>query len=251
MVTWKEHPLDRCEGQIITAFRELKGVYEKLRTDLDDATKRISTLQTVLMQAPADFRYPSSAIPFDKLQKRPDLIQEALENAQAEDVERLRSEYDGPARLGNFQPLMSKARDLLEEPRKPLMLLLSSVITVENAVTEYRKRLLEDPQLFRSQRSREALAHALGVAGPKPLTFTDIEDAGSLVAAQALVKAHTQGNSAEGEALLHGAGVSFDRWCAIVAALDDGRDPDLALQEADALVRRGLIQRTYRLGERS
>ncbi|ALJ34260.1 hypothetical protein D9623_00370 [Azospirillum brasilense] len=250
LVTWKEHPLDRCEGQIITAFRELKGVYEKLRTDLDDATKRISTLQTVLTQAPADFRYPSSAIPFDKLQKRPALIQEALENAQAEDVERLRSEYDGPARLGNFQPLMLKARDLLEEPRKPLMLLLSSVITVENAVTEYRKRLLEDPQLFWSQRSREALAHALGVAGPKPLTFTDIEDAGSLVAAQALVKAHTQGNSAEGEALLHGAGVSFDRWCAIVAALDDGRDPDLALQEADALVRRGLIQRTYRLGER-
>ena len=49
---------------------------------------------------------------------------------------------------------------------------------------------------------------------------------------------------------LDGAGVSFDRWCAIVTALDADFDPALETQEADALVKRGFVQRTYRLGAR-
>jgi hypothetical protein len=152
--------------------------------------------------------------------------------------------------LGNFQPLMSKASDLLEEPRNSLTQLLGHVLSVENAVAEYRRRLIESPDLLRSQRGLEALANATGTTAPKPLVVQDIENAGALTEAQKLVKARAQENSAAGRKQLDGAGVSFDRWCAIVTALDADFDAALETQEADALVKRGFVQRTYRLGVR-
>jgi len=251
LATWAELALAQCEGQIVTAFRDLKSVYEKLRSDLLSAAGRISTLQMVLKQAPADFHYPSAALALDKLQGRPALIEGALENARADDVDRLRSEFDGPARRGNFQPIMSRARDLLEEPRSSLTQLLGHVLSIENAVAEYRKRLIESPQLLQSQRGLEALARATGTTAPKPLALKDVEDAGALTEAQKVVKARVQENSLSGGKVLGDAGVSFERWCAIVAALEAGRDPALEPQEADALVKRGFVQRTYRLGVRS
>jgi hypothetical protein len=249
--TWAEVPLAQCEGQIVTAFSNLKAIYEQLRSDLIGAAGRIATLQTVLKQAPTDFQYPKSALALDKLQGRPALIEGALESARGDDVDSLRSEFDAPARLGNFQPLMSKARDLLAEPRSSLTQLLGHVLTVENAVAEYRKRLIESPDLHRSQRGLEALAIAMGTTALKPLALKDVEGAGALTEAQKLVKARVQESSIAGGKQLDGAGVSFDRWCEIVTTIDVGRDPTLEAQEAEALVTRGLVQRAYRLGARS
>jgi hypothetical protein len=249
--TWVEAPLGQCDGQVAAAFRDLKSVYEKLRSDLLDASGRISDLQTVLMHAPADFQYPPTAHSLDKLHGRPGLIEVALEGARGDEVDRLRSEFDAPARLGNFQPLMSRARDLLDEPRNALTQLLGHVISVENAVAEYRKRLLENPSLVRSQRGLEALTTATGENASKPLGLKDIEAAGPLVEAQKLVGLRLQETAVVGGKVLDGTGVSFDRWCSIVATLDAGRDPVLEAQEADALVKRGLVHRTYRLGVRS
>ena len=249
--TWAEAPLAQCEGQIVTAFRDLKMVYEKLRSDLIEATERISTLQVVLKQAPDDFQYPKSIPTLDKLHSRPALIEGALESARGDEVDRLRSEFDAPARLGSFQPLMSKARNLLEEPRSALTQLLGYVFSVENAVTDYQKCLVASPDLHRSQRGFEALASALGTTAPKPLGLKDIENAGALTEAQKLVQVRIQENSVAAHKQLDGAGVTFDRWCTIVAALDAGRDPTLEQQEAEELVKRGFVQRTYRLGART
>jgi hypothetical protein len=249
--TWIERPLAECEGQIVAAFRDLKAVYEKLRTDLMNGLGRLHSLEDSLREAPADFHYPTATPPIEKLLGRPALIEGALESARADEVERLRSEFDGPARLGNFQPLMSRARDLLEEPRNALTQLLGHVLTVENAVSEYRRRLAESQDLVRSQRGLEALAAALGTAAPKTFGIKDIEAAGALSDGIKVVKARVHENSVVGGRQLGTIGVSFERWCAVVAALDSERDPALEAQESDALVDRGLVQRTYRLGRRA
>lgn len=251
LTTWTEQPLSQCDGQIVGAFGELKSVYEKLRSELLGAAGRISALQTVLKAAPADFQYPKSALTLDKLEGRPALIEKTLEDARGEDVDRLRSEFDAPARLGNFQPLMMHARDLLDEPRSALPQLLGHVISVENAVAEYRKRLVEGAELQRAHRGLEALARATGTTNPRSLSIKDVEDVGSLAEAQKLITARVQEHTVAGGKLLSETGVSFDRWCAIVSALDAGRDPALEPQEADALVKRGFVQRTYRLGVKS
>jgi hypothetical protein len=251
LTTWSEQALAQCEGQIVGAFRELKSVYETLRSDLLSTTQRISTLQTVLQAAPADFHYPKSALALDKLQGRPALIENTLEDARGEEVDQLRSEFDAPARLGNFQPLMSRARDLLHEPRGALTQLLGPVISVENAIAEYRKKLVENLELQKAHRGLEALAGTTAAAAPRALTLREIEDIGALSDAQKLVSTRVQEHTVTGGKLLAETGISFDRWCAIVGTLDAGRDPALEPQEADALVKRNLVQRTYRLRVKS
>jgi hypothetical protein len=246
--TWAELPLAQCEGPVVSTFRDLKAVYETLRAELGGATARLSNLEVVLNGAPSDFYYPKAVLGLDKLRGRPTLIESALDEARSEEVERLRSEFDAPARLGNFQPLMSRARDLLEEPRSALTQLIGHIMSVENAIAEYRKKLLESAELQRTHRGLEALASATGTATPAPLGLKDVEDAGALSEGQKLINSRIQSNTASGATLLAGTGLSFDRWCAIVSALDGSRDPALEPQEADALVKRNLVQRTYRLG---
>ena len=248
---WVERSLAHCDGQIVAAFRDLKSAYERLRADLLDASVHVSALVQVLKHAPADFRYPSATLSLEKLRGRLPLIEGALESARGDDVDRLRSEYDGPARLGNFQPLMSRSRDLLEEPRNSLTQLLGNVRSVENVVADYRKGLVESADLLRSQRGLEALGNVNGSAVPTPLIMKDVEDVGALSEGQKLVHARVHANAITGGKLLASTGVSFERWCAIVAALEAGREPALEAQEADALVARGFVQRTYRLGQRA
>ena len=248
LATWTEFPLAQCEGPVVSTFRDLKSVYEKLRTELGGATTRIGTLQTVLKEAPGDFHYPKAVLTLDKLQGRPALIESALDEARGEEVERLRSEFDAPARLGNFQPLMSRARDLLEEPRSALTQLIGHIMSVENAIAEYRKKLLESAGLQKAHRGLQALALATGAAAPVAFSLKDVEEAGALFEGQKLVSSRIQNNTAAGDKMLANTGLSFDRWCAIALALDAGRDPALEPQEADALVKRNLVQRTYRLG---
>ena len=71
---------------------------------------------------------------------------------------------------------------------------------------------------------------------------------GSLSSALQLVQKVIHDAAVTGASRLSGTGVSFERWCSVVAALDAGREPGLEAQEGDALVARGYIQRTYRLG---
>jgi len=248
LATGTERTLAQCDGHIVAAFRDLKAVHERLRADLLDAAGRLQNLATVLKNAPADFQYPSAALPLEKLLARPAHIEGALEDARGEEVDRLRSDFDGPARLGNFQPLMSRARDLLDEPRKSLTLLLGNVLSVENTIAEYRQTLAASEDLQRSHRGSDALARASGGIAPRPLSTRDIEGAGALSEGLKLVNERVHDNAVSATATLAGTGVSFERWCAIVARLDAGRDPGLETQEADALVDRGLVQRTYRLG---
>jgi hypothetical protein len=248
LTTGSEQPLAQCEGHIVSAFRDLKVMHDQLRGDLNGTVERVGDLEAALRAPPADFQYPKSTPTLDKLQGRPALIESTIEEARGEEVDRLRSEFDVPARLGNFQPLMSRARELLNEPRSSLMQLVGHVMSVENAVTDYRKKLVANTDLHKAHRGVEALARAAGAVAPSGLTLQEIDDAGSLSEAGKLVTTRALDHADSGAALLAGTGISFDRWCAIVAALDSERDPALEPQEADALVRRNLVQRTYRLG---
>jgi len=248
LTTGREQPLAQCEGHIVSAFRDLKVTHDQLREDLNGTVEGIGNLEAALRAPPADFQYPKSTPALDKLQGRPALIESTIEEARGEEVDRLRSEFDVPARLGNFQPLMARARDLLNEPRGSLTQLVGHVMSVENAIADYRKKLVANTDLHKAHRGVEALARATGATAPIGLTLQEIEDVGSLSDARKLVSIRAQEHADTGRSVLAGTGISFDRLCAIVAALDAGRDPALEPQEADALVSRNLVQRTYRLG---
>jgi hypothetical protein len=245
----QELPLENIDGQIVQGFRKLKQAFEQTQEMLEGLRGKIEHAEVVLQNAPDDFTYPASIPPLKSLSQRPDQIEGLLEGL-SEEADQMRSQFEAPARLGNFGPLMQEAQNLLVEPRKAINLLSGHALTLENSITDYLKRLLE----LRDVQEIEAGLNALLRVNKQPerrgLTLYDLQSAGSLRTALALVEERRTEWVSDGNKMLDGAGVTFDRWRRIVADLEAGRDPEINSTEADGLVDRGFLRRTYRLGGR-
>lgn len=246
--TLRVKPLAEIEGSVAQGFRTLKKIYEQTKTQLEDYQRRIKKLEKALMDAPDDFLYPKDAPSIDELVITVDTIDETLQTLNADEVERLRSEFDAPAKLGIFAPLMRQVERLLEEPRNAIGRLAGHVQTVENNVTRYRERLLKDKELRAIEAGLNALLQAQGQATRNPILMADLENAGSLKAAVNLCESRRADWTHEGNELLAGTGVAFTQWQRIVADLEAGRNPRLDAATDEQLVARGLLVRTYKLG---
>jgi hypothetical protein len=82
----------------------------------------------------------------------------------------------------------------------------------------------------------------------KPLDMTDLKRAGGLKAARTLVTERCMSWPMEGEKFLEGTGVSFALWADIVRDVSAGKKPTITAQQTQALVEKGLLEVTYRLG---
>ncbi|MBS1803689.1 MAG: hypothetical protein JST28_09995 [Acidobacteria bacterium] len=239
--------LDQIEGQIVGGFHELRRAYQQLHERLENYTNQIAVLSRVLKTQPDDFAYPKDIPSFTGLIKQPSEIRSELEESIFDDIETLFEEHEHAAQLGNFQPLMSAAKDLLRSPTVALNKLGGFIVTLENQVTEYRARLLGDPQLQETRAAINGLRATRGEPAHRPLDMTDLEAEEGLDSAKSLVRARLDAWRAEGEELLASSGVSFTRWRTVVAALAKNQEPDLNVSEADELVKRAFLRRTYAL----
>jgi hypothetical protein len=241
-------PLADISGSIAGGFRELKRDYEAQRELLDNLALRLGGLAAVLADAPADFKYPATLPALDELRTRPQLIERTMTETLAADIEDLISEHDATSRLGNFQPLMDETKKLLVEPKRALAMLAGQVTTLENAVQDYRRRLLENDELQSIEQGFNALRQVKNQSREKPLDLVDLETAGSLNAAGQLVAARCADWSAAGERLLDGAGVSFKSWRTLVEELTAGKTPALDAVRVQGLVEKKYLRVTYQLG---
>lgn len=246
----RESPLEEIEGHIITGFRRLKQAHEQLTERLNNLKNRLNILEDVLQDAPTDFKSPEDSPTLSKLLAQPSFIEDALLDIKEEEAERLRDDakYDKPAKFGNFKPLMDGVVDLLTEPKRKLDTLSGQVLTLENAVSGYRKSLLNDPSLQCIEHGLNALLKVKNKASRKALALPELEAAGSLKNAIALRDTRRQEWVTEAENILAPTGVSFDRWQRVVADIQAERDPQLDPKEAENLVNKGFLVRTYRLG---
>jgi len=244
----RDLPLEEIDGQIVRGFLDLKKGYEQEQQRLDDLERRIQALDAALADAPADFRYPPSAPPLAELREQPGHVRGELEESLAEDVEGLMTEHDRAAKLGNFQPLMQAARNLLHGPRTALGVLAGHVHTLEMVAANYRRRLLEAEELRRIEAAFNALLRAQGQSARRPLELPELERADSLRAAAQLLEDRRTGWAREGEEALAETGVTFAQWQNVVQRIGAGQDPEISTDQADRLVSRGFLRRTYTLG---
>jgi hypothetical protein len=243
----QEPALENIDGQIVQGFRKLKQAFEQTREILKGLREKLERAEAMLRDAPDDFSYPPSIPPLTNLSQRPDQIEGLLEGL-SEEADQMRSQFEAPARLGNFGPLMQEAQNLLVEPRKAINLLSGHVMTLENSITDYLKRLLELRDVQEIEAGLNAMLRVKKQPERKGLTLHDLQSTGSLRAALALVEERRTEWVSDGNKMLNGAGVTFDRWRRVVADLRAGRDPEINSIEADGLVDRGFLRRTYRLG---
>ena len=243
-----EVPLAEINGSIVQSFHDLVKDFQRERQRLDDLDARLTSLKTELNEAPADFTYPPTLPSFSDLLARPALIDSALSETLAEDVESLISEHEPSSRLGNFHPLMSSAKGLLAEPKSALGRLAGQVTTLENAATGYRQALLDSDELRSVESAFGALLQSQRKTSEKPLDMSDLKRASSLKAAKALVTSRCTTWPAKGDVLLKDTGVSFEAWASLVDDLADRRKPTMTGQQIQSLVDHGFIEVTYRLG---
>jgi hypothetical protein len=246
--TTQEAPLNEIDGSIARGFRNLKSSFEQAQGKLDKYQERLGNLEVILHNAPEDFMYPKDVPPFDELKNRPSFIEGSLEDLREGDAEQLLSDHDALSKLGNFQPLMQAVHTLLVEPQQAINLLAGHVQTLENAAADYRRRLLNAPDIRSIERGLNALLRANGEPERKPLDMPELEAAGSLRAAVEKRDERRSEWARRGEELLQGTGVSFERWQRIVDDLEAGRDPRLEAELDRNLVARGFLVRTYKLG---
>jgi hypothetical protein len=151
------------------------------------------------------------------------------------------------ARIGNFVPLMDEAKNLLQESKRAIASLASHLATLQNVVSAYRQGLLQGEQL----RSLEKADHALRSAMRQPiqpaLKLTDLER-GNLKDAKARIDARRRFLIESLDHELSGVKIGHREWVKLVNDLENDQLPDLSQEVASALVAKGLIRVTYRLG---
>jgi hypothetical protein len=241
-------PLEEIQGNIATGYRNLLKAYEVEKERLTLCKKQIGHLAKVLGDVPSDFKYPESAPEFATLQSRPTTIERSLETSLDDDVDELITIHEKACRIGNFSPLMEQAKDLLRESKSALGGLAGHLTTLGNVVNGYRSDLLQDPELQRMERAYAALQRGLGMTATPPLKLSDLESAATLADAKRKVEQRRKTLLDSSQPSLAGLPIDFDKWSKMVEDLESGRSPSIDPQTASALVEKGLIQVTYRLG---
>ena len=160
--------LDEIDGQIVGGFHELRKTYQQLHDRLGNYTVQLDVLARVLKNPPDDFGYPKDLPGFSQLVKQPPEIRSELEESIFDDIETLFEEHERAAQLGNFQPLMLAAKDLLKGPMVALNKLGGYVGTLDNQVADYRARLVRDNQLQETQKAVNDLRTTRGKQAHKP-----------------------------------------------------------------------------------
>lgn len=239
--------LEEIEGHIIRSFRSLRKMYDEVHKSLRDYQGRLTAIENLVENAPADFCWPSD-IPGPKtLSAKPGLIKEELEEVRADEVSSLLDEFDLPCKMGNFQPLMERALKLFDGPRRHCHELAGQIQTVENTIKEFLRSRLSRPEINDAYLALKTLRKARNLALPTEITLSCLQEKTSLQGVVDFISETVSAWNREGNELLQKSAVPFDRWVWVVKSITNGEEPNLEPQEAEALVQQGFLVHTYAL----
>jgi len=238
---------EAISGHIMQGFRELQRRYQDAKAMVLDLQTRLESLETALENAPGDFAMPQNAS-LAELSGQPELIADELEIRLSEDVDDLLDRHDSSMKLGNFEPLMREALNTLVDPSEAaLRTLIGKVRTLENAVREYRQKLLDQETAQDVRQAYNNLRGIKGKAAIQPPTLADLEKQQSLRDAQIYLRGQEQVWREEGGEILAEAGVTFDEWMATLESIARLAEPPIHPDKLNSLVEHGFLVRTYGL----
>jgi DNA repair exonuclease SbcCD ATPase subunit len=239
--------VEDIDGAIVTGYRNLLKAYSAERNRLSECKEQLASFQGLLAEIPEDFTYPGSVESFDQLLTRPTMIEETLNTTLEEDVDELLTVHQKACRIGNFVPLMEEAKNLLQESKRAIASLASHLATLENVVNAYRQGLLQDEQLQSLEKAYVALQSAMRLPILPALKMSDLET-GSLKDAKQRIAARRQYLVESLDKELSGVKIGHGDWVKLVNDLENNLVPSVSQEVAGALVAKGLIRVTYRLG---
>lgn len=240
--------VEQIEGAIICAYRKLKQEFEKQLQRAELVTEGLTLVEHDLVDAPADYshRYPDGLTKLARLQNKVKFIDNLFDDIQ-DDADQLKDKINSEMQLGQFRLLNEQVSPLLDNIKKQLTQWLGDIESLKNFSKGYRDSLL-NAQNTRVDNALNVLRKTNKFSTHDPLSYKNIEEFGSLADAKIELAKRDESHMAEISMLLNSELISAERWVQIVQDMTEGNDPELQAGEADELVAKQVIVRTYRLG---
>lgn len=236
------------EGSIISAYRDLKKEFEKQLQRAVSAKDGLTIVEQDLLNVPVDYsqQYPDGLTKLAQLQKKVKFVNNLFDNVQ-DDANQLKDKINSEMQLGQFRLLNEQVPPLLDDVKKQLTQWLGDIESLKNFSKGYRETLLNS-QNTRVDNALNVLKRVKNQSSLISLTLKNVEDLGTLAEAKYKLSQRDTSHMTEISTLLNSTLISAERWVQIVQDMEDGNDPQLQPAEADELVARQVIVRTYRLG---
>lgn len=243
--------IEQIEGAIIRAYIMLKQEFEKQLQRAESVTEGLTLVERDLVDAPVDYshHYPDGLTKLIQLQKKVKFI-DSLFNDVQDDADQLKDKINSEMQLGQFRLLNEQVSPLLDSIKKQLTQWLGDIESLKNFSKGYRESLL-NAQNTKVDNALNILKKVNNQTSLTALTVKDIESIGTLAEAKEKLAQRDDSHMLEVSKLLNSELISAERWVEIVKDMADGNDPLILPAEADELVAKQLIVRTYRLGGES
>lgn len=240
--------LDQIDGSIICAYKDLKDEFEKQLQRAETATDGLALVESDLVNVPADYsqQYPDGLNKLMQLQKKVRFIGNLFDNIQDE-ADLIKDKINTDMQLGQFRLLSEQVPLILDDVKKQLTQWLGDIGTLKNFSKGYREGLLTS-QNTRVVNAINVLKKVNSQSSISALTLKSVEELGTLAEAKQKLAQREANYMAEISTLLNSTLISAERWVQIVQDIAEGNGPQLQPSEADELVAKQVIVRTYRLG---
>ena len=239
--------LSEIEGHIVSGFVELKRLLNSMHHNLEEFDGDLKRHLAQLKEAPTDYQYPESIPATAVLEGRAEAIGEELALVQ-EDLEDVVNRHSSAAQLGHFQPLMLDVSKAYKAKEGLVGVYRGQVTTLANSISDYRLKLVENSQINRIQEALNPLRQVKKLPTWPDFAGKDLDKSPTLKAAAEFISDREQERHSEGEKLLSGSGVSFNRWQVIFKAITGDADPGLSGEEEKALLDRAFLQKKLVIG---
>jgi hypothetical protein len=226
------------QGHILASYRNCKERFEKLLSNLNEQKQKATQLQQLLSSSSTDYAYPDDVSELPKLINKLQLIEDAVEDLPTE-AESKRQFLQASLRNGQFATLRDLPEELLKSARGQIAPIQGQLLKIEDRLNQVKRYALEQVNiwlpilkpLFVSQQQAE----------PKEVLFSDVSTL-SVSEFQFVCEKKLSDWQTQGEQLLSGTSLSLVDWQRIYQALTQNQEPQLTVEQQQALVKKGILK---------
>ena len=236
-------------GYIFQTYRHFIEQFDKAVSSVKDIDHRIRRgLDQLGSTLPADYPDPAQATELLKLQNQLALVQDSF-NDMDEEVDDIRSLFIDQTHKGQFVAIRDVPDRLLKPIQQRLNVLGGKLLSCENTLSRYRKMKLDAVNAG----LRPWVSPLLTAVGESPIDAISNADTDDLSLHDLGVELDIRQQQwrTKAEAVLAGTGIGIDRWRVISLELLENRQPELSVEEQQAMVDKGILKVQVTFGGKS
>ena len=232
-------PVSEVDGYIMQTFRQFKSRFQSVINHLAELEGRIDAASNAMDPLPSD--YPTPDHVKDLLAYREGIrqIEDSIPELD-EKVDEIRNKLSQQARKGQFAALRDEPERLLKPIQQQSSTLGGKLLSIENAVRDYRMRKLEAVN-GGYRVNLNPLFKAVGEITIPPIQLSEVTHL-SLHDLNVELDLREQSWLKKAGPILDGTGIDLARWEVIATELLEGKQPALNEDEQRLLVSKGILQ---------